>query len=463
MKEKRNGIKSAKKMLGLLRHDRHKKIRVALAEAVTKNKRAGRITFCHRRRHYVLKKDNLKKNWTRLSRRKYLISSYLYNVVCKFPRKYGTWFLGQEVLRKYYSLPAAPSKTRFIAAKVIREHYRTLSRNTLTALALRERRGQVGKKWIIGIEERLDSNILRLLNFSPQSINKQATSKKKKALLSKSFLSQRPKYNNYKVKLPITGYGALYTRQLINHGHIRVDGKKERKGARKMKAMENKIEYNRNHLLYASNEIKCTILLRSINKEQVKEYIRGIKVKRYTEIYYMIYRNLHWIERSSFSNQAETHLLPLLSRLAFSQSVYHLWPLLPLLHVKAWGPTSLRNLLHSISPEFTPVIDKTKMKHLLRWKRLFPAVKGNARIGIVQQLNSWTNGQGNYIKNAKKAIYGAQNYALIAYGTRKCKWVKIQQVQNGKGGFYRNQIFRKANFFELELEFFQWIHQAYLK
>jgi len=48
------------------------------------------------------------------------------------------------------------------------------------------------------------------------------------------------------------------------------------------------------------------------------------------------------------------------------------------------------------------------------------------KIGIVEQLSAWTVGQSDgaeppYIKNAQKAIFGAQSYALIVYGTRTCK------------------------------------------
>lgn len=66
---------------------------------------------------------------------------------------------------------------------------------------------------------------------------------------------------------------------------------------------------------------------------------------------------------------------------------------------------------------------RSSLKNLLRWKRLFPSYNGlgeNAKLGILDQLEAWTNAE-SYIKNAQKAIFGAQSYALIVYGTRTCK------------------------------------------
>ena len=233
--------------------------------------------------------------------------------------------------------------------------------------------------------------------------------------------------------------------------------------------------------------------------QAVEDYVRALKVKRFTEIFYMTYRNLHWIERINpclASNDVEKHILPVISTIGYNQSIYLLWPVLSLLQVYRWGPSSRRSLIQfgSLGPsdagrrssragqEKGRIEEKTRtsLKNLLRWKRLFPSSSHNvadtgnirsstgenAKIGIVEQLSAWTSAESStdtaepsYIKNAQKAIYGAQSYALIVYGTRTCKWVKLQQ--QGKSDFYKNQIFRKSHFLELELEFFQWIHQAY--
>ena len=147
--------KSAKKLLGLLRFDRHKRIRKTISSTKTKTEfGAGISTYCRLRRHYILRLQFLKKKekldlygqdsggdprqateMVPTKKKKYKINSYLFNVVCKFPRKYASNFLGKEIMRTYYTIPSKLSMTRFLAGKVLKQHYRNLSTNTFDNLA----------------------------------------------------------------------------------------------------------------------------------------------------------------------------------------------------------------------------------------------------------------------------------------------------------------------------------------
>ena len=154
---------------------------------------------------------------TRAKKKKYKIYSYLFNVVCKFPRKYLVCNGGasEESFRTYYTIPYKSfSYTRFLAGNLLKLHYRNLSSFALKRLARRARlaRGahsagagnQVGKKFIHGLEERLDSSVVRLLEFKPRTSMKQASPKKSKELqATKKFLYKRPKFSQYTVKLPL--------------------------------------------------------------------------------------------------------------------------------------------------------------------------------------------------------------------------------------------------------------------
>jgi hypothetical protein len=53
-----------------------------------------------------------------------------------------------------------------------------------------------------------------------------------------------------------------------------------------------------------------------------------------------------------------------------------------------------------------------------------------------------------------------RSYASIVYGTRKCKWIKLQQGSCGAKGSFYNQIPNHTQFFQLELEFFQSVYRG---
>jgi ribosomal protein S4 len=362
---KRNirGQKTSKKLLGLIRFDRHKRIRKSICSTKTKTEWAdSRPSFCRHRRHYILKEKHVQdtsqgqssyqlvpgekgpngtrgggvtggdtlSQGVRGSKKKYRTGSYLFNVVCKFPRKYGYHFLGKEIMRTYYTIPSKLSMTRFIAGKVLKEHYKNLSTSTLESLAKSVRAqkakvpggaaplrnaNQVAKKFIIGLEQRLDSSLLRLLEFKPTCTTKQASAKKRNELqTSKKFLYKRPKFSQYIVKLPLASFGAFHAKQIINHGHIKINGKKVKSSGTRINWSDDHLEY-RDPSICAQNlgdqrSTESTMLLRRFllqdqnlqkdledaGQRQIPatvNYVRALKVKRFTEIFYMTYRNLH--------------------------------------------------------------------------------------------------------------------------------------------------------------------------
>ena len=102
-------------------------------------------------------------------------------------------------------------------------------------------------------------------------------------------------------------FGALHAKQLINHGHIKVNGNKVKSVARKISALDDQIEYRVPYPSPGSDKsAKSTMLLRRFKDKSeldlmappkgpsaVVDYVRALKVKRFTEIFYMTYRNLH--------------------------------------------------------------------------------------------------------------------------------------------------------------------------
>lgn len=78
--------------------------------------------------------------------------------------------------------------------------------------------------------------------------------------------------------------------------------------------------------------------------EKLYKYIKGLKIKRFTEAFYMTYRNLHLIERTSatavaptegFEGDVEKHIQPVFDTIGFNQSIYLLWPVISLLRARS--------------------------------------------------------------------------------------------------------------------------------
>lgn len=425
-----------------------------------------------------------------VAKKKYKIHSYLFNVICKFPRKYVYHSFGKEILRKYYTMPFRLNISRFISNKVSRGYYRSLSHKALLNLCQKASRGrriglphaprfkrgkyesahrvpspvgadQAGagrdlrslnfivqkgtesaeraKNFVLCLEERLDSTLLRLLHFKPLN----PFSSVKRALSLAGGRKQKletsgikvTKYPKYQIKSPWSYFGAERIGQLISHGHVQINGERVKspntrirpgdqikiKGSivnlaeRSAPLMGPKQETSKtmkmNHLFtLSSRRFKDQTYSRPLDtigdaratkgepgpqhnvalnlsatpetqasqsdesrksEELLYKYIKGLKVKRFTEAFHMTYRNLHLIERTSslgegsvgqarpigaltsfgFGNNedaglrntavvdgplhrqdfdVEKHIQPVFETIGYNQSIYLLWPVISL-------------------------------------------------------------------------------------------------------------------------------------
>lgn len=134
---------------------------------------------------------------TILRRKKYSTKSYLLNVLNKYPRRTEYYFLGERKTRKSYTMPFKLSRARFISNRLFQAYYNNLKTKKLRLIASKKKkryniyqnissqsnelqtadssssqRNEKTKNFIISLEERLDSTILRLLNFKPTTILK---------------------------------------------------------------------------------------------------------------------------------------------------------------------------------------------------------------------------------------------------------------------------------------------------
>lgn len=173
----------------------------------------------------------------KLAKKKYKIHSYLSNVICKSPRKYVYHFFGKDILRKYYTMPFRLNISRFISNKVLRSYYRTLSHKALLNLCQKASRGRgvsIGldlrgssiygahtyqssdiveraeraKNFLLCLEERLDSTLLRLPHFKPltslSSVKRSLSIAGRKTKSDASAMKQvkLTKYPKYQIKSP---------------------------------------------------------------------------------------------------------------------------------------------------------------------------------------------------------------------------------------------------------------------
>jgi len=264
--------KTAKRLLNLLKYRRHKKIRESIFNS-RKKLVSLRASYNRIKHKYFLKKEKLgffdvagysaktprdqassgnylsrtigtsqekggyQRDQIRLAKKKYKIHSYLFNVICKFPRKYVYHFFGKDILRKYYTMPFRLNISRFISNKVLRSYYRTLSHKALLNLCQKASRGRgvnIGldirgssisgarasrrsdiveraeraKNFILCLEERLDSTLLRLLHFKPltslSSVKRSLSIavRKQKSEVSAMKQVKLTKYPKYQIKSP---------------------------------------------------------------------------------------------------------------------------------------------------------------------------------------------------------------------------------------------------------------------
>jgi hypothetical protein len=77
--------------------------------------------------------------------------------------------------------------------------------------------------------------------------------------------------------------------------------------------------------------------------EGLYSYIEGLRIRRFTEAFYMTYRNMHLIERGALFDRptvglahrvkpnVENHVKPIFDAIGYNQSIYLLWPVVTLL------------------------------------------------------------------------------------------------------------------------------------
>jgi hypothetical protein len=137
--------------------------------------------------------------------------------------------------------------------------------------------------------------------------------------------------------------------------------------------------------------------------------------------------------------------------------------------------------------------EKAKLQNLLRWKAnlskletlLKPSVEvpqaNQKRMGIIDRsaqilqmiavasqsvsLEPENNKNKKYWKKSVIQLFPKQGrvakhkcYASLVYGTRKSKWIQLQQATKT---FFYNKICEKVGFSQSELKFFQSARQAY--
>jgi hypothetical protein len=81
-------------------------------------------------------------------KKKYKINSYLFNIICKFPRRYVYNFIrGREVSQKYHTMFFHLTAARLLSNKMLRAYYRHLSakalRNICNESRTRRQRGRI--------------------------------------------------------------------------------------------------------------------------------------------------------------------------------------------------------------------------------------------------------------------------------------------------------------------------------
>ena len=474
---------------------------------------------------------------------KYQLNSYLFKLICKLPRKYISNFLGKEILRKYSTIPLKLSITRFILNKILKGYYQNLSHKALSNLCHHKdlcktqnknlQKKEIAKNLVLKIEKRLDTSLLRLLNFkSFYTIKKIAPS------LRYNFIKKYPKYI---IKAPLSNYTSLQIKQLINHGHIFVNNKKvksrnfhlkmtdkvkisgfirnlrcnssqdsissflkkDHQNTLLLRKLKNKDYLNfRGSLNNSENSLHLITEITEASEITLKNLIKTLKIKRFTEIFYVTYKNLHLIDRlykesnvsnnngltnilnlSLQQNHIEKNIKPLFDFIGYNQSIFLLWPVMSMLKITSWEPNVKQNILKFPLITENTQEAKQKLQNLIRYKRFLmknlkePKVSNKANSINDQNLDQTGLNSLNLSKQKNLSIpnqmiqlslalnldqlfrvRSSKCYASILYGTRVCKWIRFQQ---GIKRDFHNKLYNKINFFEWELEFFQYIIRYY--
>ena len=501
-------FKSHHRVSHLIRFSRHKFLRKYLNTSKKKVILLSGTNFNKNTRTFFLKNHKLKyyqvttpnNGPLHLKKKKYRVGSYIFKIICKLPRKYKQELVGRQVLLKYSTMPLKPTMTRYTLHKILRGYYQNLSTKALYNLSrhksvstfqttntdsfspifsstrskLLVEKKQTAKNFIQQIENRLDNSLLRLLNF------KSLYTLKRFQYSHNHFSSAKKKYPKTLVKSPLLLYSAIQTKQLLAHGKILVNNKPvfapsslqklampiQIKGfispASSANATSDLVSLHNNTLLlrkfkdknYLSSMTEATPSASEVN---LIHFIKSLRVKRFTELFYLTYRNMHLVDRisdtsSNDSFHIEKHINPLFTSLTGTQSVFTLWPLLSLLKTSTFSFKHKTSFVRQNLVQYSALAsanDKRNVQILLRYQKyILSGIKND-------QLKNCTTipEKSMEIENA-----GPKCYAAILYGTRSCKWVRFQQ--NIQSSFH-NHFYNKLNFFEWELTLFQQILTHY--
>ena len=189
----------------------------------------------------------------------------------------------------------------------------------------------------------------------------------------------------------------------------------------------------------------------------------------------------------------ETHVLPVFDSVGYNQSVYTLWPLVSLLRVSSWMQTKpnflrfgiLRASRFAQGPQARHRFDaralasgrkafEREQRKFLRFKRMCSQDDALSQKRPTNAESSSALGPrsksvplfvSRTIKSNPSLMIREQTrrdlrcYASIAYGTKICKWVRLQQQT--KKCFY-DRMYTKIGIVDAELEFYQLVLQRYL-
>ena len=382
-------IKTYKRLLNFLRFKRHKRLRLLASAAGMRSRGPhSRIDGATPVRTFILKKDRFKYYKKRVNARTgkrlleqrmsaYSEHSFIFTILSQFPRRSLFNFLGKDIVHKYYTMPFDPEISRFLASGIIRGYYQNLSAKALKKEVFNKlrcsvygRSAQTGKG-LAGskgsshplplLERRLDSAALRILQSQPLYTTKPPKEAKKRRKFA---------YAKRRLKLPLKNFTSSQIRQLINHGHIYINDKKiKSKGLRLQVTDQIKFHAFIKKAFNDANNLKNTLLLRNFDKTLSKlassepgqdsmhigpppasraadqgaiingglnlvadprwatiiHYIKHLKVQRYTELFYLTYRNLYLFKRSSSSFfNLEKNIINVYHALGYNQSIFTL-------------------------------------------------------------------------------------------------------------------------------------------
>lgn len=347
------------------------------------------------------------------------VHSYLLMVLSRFPRKYVYHYvaLGRDTLRRYYTMPFRLSMSRFASHLSLKGYYQGIYSGKL------HRKSLFVPSWAKSLESRLDSSLLRFLHY--------------KSLYTYKTRENVLRNARYKVKNPYATYTGPQARQLISHGHVRVNSR----------------------IIKFGNMKLGTSLLGFVSPRFSPSPIGSLL--SFTKTYYLIYRNMHLIERLVSSegriyNVVGPEGIDKLSSIAIRKSLelplYN--PLRTLIQISSWSstkPNILAGLSRGHNSKESKLERRLQLQRLLRWKRLESTSLPREIPDLIQKIA--------YQDPSLMYARSSRCYASIVYGTRRCKWVQLQQ-RGSKGSFY-DRLYHKINFFETELEYFQLVHQYY--